>query len=221
MTATCVMRDDHEVLFEGLRDDREPSKGGLLRDAIYLGGVSTNFVFCFARSGTQTGFHLGQKAVGVQHRLSQAFGLSIFSSVLEMVDDGLTRASRIADASLEKVESTLLSYLHAADAILAPHHERGDAVRLLFREKHTKEAMLCVFRLLGKLSLDLRVKYPLKLLSGARTLAQAQELHKADRIQKRNEALRLAYVPHVEKDFVAQWHLYMRYLLASYGHHVL
>jgi hypothetical protein len=209
-----------ERLFKGLRDDKAAQAGGVVRDVLLAGALSVECSLHLARVGLHAAFSLSQRVVCAQAAASSRLGLESLARALAAVENGLGGGSDAAQRLVQRLQAAALSSLGALDAPLAARYARGDVIRLLFRDSHTREALLCVLKLLEQLgTLMPGRRDPVRLLSGMGRLAAAQASHKVERVRTLRDELAssLSCVPVHAGATLRRWQRLLRLSLAAYG----
>jgi hypothetical protein len=210
-----------ERLFEGLRDDKAAQAGGVLRDVLLAGTLSVECSLQLAKLGLHAAFNAGKSVVGAQAAASSRLGLESLARALSAVESGLDCGSDAAQRLVQRLEAVALSSLGALDAPLAARrYARGDMIRLLFRDLHTREALLCVLKLLEQLgTLMPGRRDSVRLLSGVGRLVAAQASHKDERVRALRDELAssLSFVPVHAGATLRRWQRLLRLSLAAYG----
>eukprot|EP00516_Mucochytrium_quahogii_P000822 CAMPEP_0203763376 /NCGR_PEP_ID=MMETSP0098-20131031/16094_1 /ASSEMBLY_ACC=CAM_ASM_000208 /TAXON_ID=96639 /ORGANISM=" , Strain NY0313808BC1" /LENGTH=535 /DNA_ID=CAMNT_0050658131 /DNA_START=1211 /DNA_END=2818 /DNA_ORIENTATION=- len=204
---------------------------GLMRDTVTVAGPAAETGFGIARASTQLGFTIGKYAMGAPFYAAEWLGFYGASTPIKGLESIIDVAESITQASLYASEEVTKASLLATDKVLeVSGAERGETIRLFESHVesqkgedtyHSKEALLCIAKLLGELSQYLTVKHPMKLMSGASALADIQYRHREQRKSKREETGE--HLEHVSPtlELARSWDLFMRYAAGAYGYQAL
>lgn len=221
-TARLYKHVKEEELFDGLKDERNATTMGVLRDFLGAYRFGTKGAFGFATTTTSFFFGLGQKALELNAYTFDALGLSKFASAVQHCSNGLHSVQQVTHKGLQTSEEKIMRIFEHGDKSLALRGgEYGDLIRWMFGDGHYREAMLCVMRLLYRLGTGLEHQNPLILAAGFRAMVRAQALEKQDRIVRRQENLRFSFIPLICQKRVNRWDLFMRFSAAAYGPQLL
>jgi len=212
---------------------------GVLRDGLLAAQPAVDTGFRAAKAGTELGFEISKQVVHANFHLanSMIFGDAqpgevspVRSSVEGVIDlaHGITRASmdfshEVTRASLDASDKALeLAGAKQGQVVksLTAYVERQRGKDGGFLDFHTKEALLGLAVLLGNLNTELKVKNPLKLMAGARALAEVQANHRKERREKRRSKMLSAAEWPTSRE-LEEWQVFVHFSAAAYGYQAL
>ena len=235
MTTYSQMEDDPEAIPESefiiseVNSARLKSGLGVVRDALNGAHPAIKAGFGVAKASTAAGFGMGQSFLETNAQVADSIGVhGAFSSSFRAFSAILGLAHAITTVSLEISEQISSESVIATDSLLENTGvQRGESVRILesyvenqrgLNGYETKSALLCVAKLLGELSPLLEVQNPLKLRSGAQSLAHSQRMHRLQRMELMEHK---DIVNEMDPLMARSLERYMKFSFATYGSEAL